>query len=144
MVDIVILQPINGWIFQRKSEQESGHHALNSSRSSFRFDKAPVCRGLPEIPPLELDEIFQGCCRFNSALFHQSNRQTDAQGGRDGGYKSAARKTARSREGNVDVEPPGSLDDSSMILIEIGVDDDKDICPILMIRRGSWSSAQQR
>ena len=35
---------------------------------------------------------------------------------------SLSRKTARSPEGNVDVEPPGSLDDSSMILIEIGVD----------------------
>ena len=33
-----------------------------------------------------------------------------------------SRKTARSPEGNVDVELPGSLDDSSMILIEIGVD----------------------
>ena len=33
-----------------------------------------------------------------------------------------SRKTARSREGNVDVEPPSSIDDSSMILIEIGVD----------------------
>ena len=31
-------------------------------------------------------------------------------------------RTARSPEGNVDFEPPGSLDDSSMILIEIGVD----------------------
>ena len=31
-------------------------------------------------------------------------------------------KTARSPEGNVDVEPPSSLDDSSKILIEIGVD----------------------
>ena len=30
-------------------------------------------------------------------------------------------KTARSLEGNVDVEPPSSMDDSSMILIEIGV-----------------------
>ena len=36
-----------------------------------------------------------------------------------------SRKTARSPEGNVDVEPPGSLDDSSMILIEIGVDVDE-------------------
>ena len=35
---------------------------------------------------------------------------------------SLSRKTARSPKGNVDVEPPGSLDDSSMILIEIGVD----------------------
>ena len=31
------------------------------------------------------------------------------------------RKTARSPEGNVVVEPPSSMDDSSMILIEIGV-----------------------
>ena len=33
-----------------------------------------------------------------------------------------SKKTARSPEGNVDVEPPSSIDDSSMILIEIGVD----------------------
>ena len=33
-----------------------------------------------------------------------------------------SRKTAWSTEGNVDVEPPSSMDDSSMILIEIGVD----------------------
>ena len=33
-----------------------------------------------------------------------------------------SRKAVRSPEGNVDVEPPGSLDDSSTILIEIGVD----------------------
>ena len=33
-----------------------------------------------------------------------------------------SRKTARSPEGNVVVEPPGSLDDSSMILIETGGD----------------------
>ena len=31
-------------------------------------------------------------------------------------------KTAQSLEGNVDVEPPSSIDDSSVILIEIGVD----------------------
>ena len=31
-------------------------------------------------------------------------------------------RTARSPEGNVDVEPPSSKDDSSMIMIEIGVD----------------------
>ena len=33
-------------------------------------------------------------------------------------------KTARSPEGNVDVEPPSSMDDSSMIMKEIGVDVD--------------------
>ena len=37
---------------------------------------------------------------------------------------SLTRKTARSPEGNVDVEPPSSMDDSSMILIEIEVDVD--------------------
>ena len=31
-------------------------------------------------------------------------------------------KTARSLEGNVGVEPPSFIDDSSVILIEIGVD----------------------
>ena len=34
---------------------------------------------------------------------------------------SLFRKTVRSPEGNVDVEPLSSMDDSSMILIEIGV-----------------------
>ena len=36
-----------------------------------------------------------------------------------------SRKTARSPEGNVDIEPPSSMDDSFMILIEIevGVDE---------------------
>ena len=38
---------------------------------------------------------------------------------------SLSRKTARPPKGNVDVEPPGSLDDSSMILIEIRVDVDE-------------------
>ena len=33
-----------------------------------------------------------------------------------------SKKTAQSLEGNVDVEPPSSIDDSSVILIEIGVD----------------------
>ena len=35
---------------------------------------------------------------------------------------SLSRKKARSLEGNVDVEPRSSIDDSSMILIEVGVD----------------------
>ena len=34
---------------------------------------------------------------------------------------SLSKKTTRSPEGNVDIEPPGSLDDSSIILIAIGV-----------------------
>ena len=39
MVDIGIPQPINGWIFQRTSELEAGHHALNSSKFTSRFDR---------------------------------------------------------------------------------------------------------
>ena len=35
---------------------------------------------------------------------------------------SLSKKIARSLEGNVDVEPPSSIDDSSMILIETRVD----------------------
>ena len=35
---------------------------------------------------------------------------------------SLSRKTARPPEGNVDVDPPSYKDDSSMIMIEIGVD----------------------
>ena len=38
-----------------------------------------------------------------------------------------SRKTARSPEGNVDIEPPSSMDDSSMILIEIGVGVDEEM-----------------
>jgi hypothetical protein len=38
---------------------------------------------------------------------------------------SLYRKTARSPEDNVEVEPPSDIDDSSMIVIEIGVDVDE-------------------
>lgn len=44
-----------------------------------------------------------------------------------------SRKTAQLPEGNVDTEPPDSLDDSSMILIEIGVDVYKGPHPNMMI-----------
>ena len=57
---------------------------------------------------------------------------------------SLFRKTARSPEGNVDVEPPGSLDDSSMILIEIGVDVDEGSRPNMMIGDGARSSVEPR
>ena len=144
MVDIGIPQPINGWIFQRTSELEAGHHALNSSRFPSRFDRAPVYRGLPEIPPSELDEIFQDCCRLNSAQFHQSDRQSDTRGGGGGRHKSAIQKTAQSPEGNVDVEPPGSLDDSSMILIEIGVDVDEGPHPNMTIGDRAQSLVEPR
>ena len=46
---------------------------------------------------------------------------------------SLSRKTAWSLKGNVDVEPPGSMDDSSMILREIGVDVDEGHRPNMMI-----------
>ena len=53
-------------------------------------------------------------------------------------------KTARSPEGNVDVEPPGSLDDSFMILIEIGVDVDEVPHPNMTIGGRAQSSVQPR
>ena len=46
---------------------------------------------------------------------------------------SLFKKTARSPEGNVDVGPPSSMDDSSMILIEIGVDVDEGPHPNMTI-----------
>ena len=42
-------------------------------------------------------------------------------------------KTARSPEGNVDVEPPSSMDDSPMMMIEIGVDVDEGPRPNMTI-----------
>ena len=38
--------------------------------------------------------------------------------------RSLSIKTARPPEGNVDIEPSSSIDDSSMILIVIGVDNE--------------------
>ena len=55
-----------------------------------------------------------------------------------------SKKTARLPEGNVDVEPPGSLDDSSMILIEIGVDVDEGPYPNMTIGGRAQSSVQPR
>ena len=55
-----------------------------------------------------------------------------------------SKKTARSPEGNVDVEPPGSLDDSSMILIEIRVDADEGPHPNMTIGGRAQSSVQPR
>ena len=53
-------------------------------------------------------------------------------------------KTARSPEGNVDVEPPSSMDDSSMILIEIGVDVDEGLHPNMTIGGRPQSSVKPR
>ena len=53
-------------------------------------------------------------------------------------------KTARSPEGNVDVEPPSSMDDSSMILIEIGVDVDEGPRPNMMIGGRAQSLVKPR
>ena len=55
-----------------------------------------------------------------------------------------SRKTARSPEGNVDVEPPSSMDDSSMILIEIEVDVDEGPRSNMTIGDGVWSSVEPR
>ena len=89
-----IPQQMNGSIFQRTSELGSGDHALNSSRFPSGFDRAPVYRRLSEIPPSELDEIFHGCCRLNSAQFHQSDRQSDTRGGGGGRYEFAVQKNS--------------------------------------------------
>ena len=53
-------------------------------------------------------------------------------------------KTTWSPEGNVDVEPPSSMDDSSMILIEIGVDVDEGPRPNMMIGDGARSTIEPR
>ena len=55
-----------------------------------------------------------------------------------------SRKTTRSPEGNVDVEPPSSMDDSSMILIEIGVGVDEGLDPNMTIRGRVQSSVKPR
>ena len=57
---------------------------------------------------------------------------------------SLSRKTAWSPEGNVDVEPPASLDDSSMILIEIGVDVDEGPHPNITIGDRAQSLVEPR
>ena len=57
---------------------------------------------------------------------------------------SLSRKTARSLEGNVDVEPPSSIDDSSVILIEIRVDVDEGPHPNMTIGDGAWSLVEPR
>ena len=53
-------------------------------------------------------------------------------------------KTAQSPEGNVDVELPSSMDDSSMILIEIGVDFDEGPPPNMTIGGRAQSSVKPR
>ena len=53
-------------------------------------------------------------------------------------------KTALSLEGNVNVEPPSSMDDSSMILIEIGVGVDEGLHPNMTIGGRAQSSVKPR
>ena len=55
-----------------------------------------------------------------------------------------SRKTAWSPEDNVDVEPPSSMDDSSMILIEIGVGVDEGLHPNMKIGGRAQSSVKPR
>ena len=57
---------------------------------------------------------------------------------------SLFRKTARSPKGNVDVEPPSSMDDSSMISIKIEVDVDEGPRPNMMIGGRAQSSVKPR
>ena len=53
-----------------------------------------------------------------------------------------SRKTARAPEGNVDVETPSFMDDSSMILIEIRVGVDEGPRPNMMIGGRAQSSVK--
>ena len=53
-------------------------------------------------------------------------------------------KTAWSPEGNVDVERPSSMDDSSMIMIEIGVDVDEGPRPNMTIGGRAQPSVKPR
>ena len=53
-------------------------------------------------------------------------------------------KTTRPPEGNVDVESSSSMDDSSMIMIEIGVDVEEGPRPNMTTRDGAWSSVEPR
>ena len=122
MVDIEIPQPINSWIFQRTSELEAGHHALNSSKFPSRFDRATVYRGLPEIPPsnsTKLSRVVVDSIPHNSTkgIVKAILEEVVA-----ADTSSLSKKTARLLECNVDIERPSSIDDSSVILIEIGVD----------------------
>ena len=55
-----------------------------------------------------------------------------------------SRKTARSPEGNVDVDPPSSMDDSSMILIEIEVGVGEGLHPNMTIGGRAQSSVMPR
>ena len=55
-----------------------------------------------------------------------------------------SRKTARSPKVNVDVEPPSSMDDSSMVLIDIRVDVDEGPYPNMTIRGMAHSLVQPR
>ena len=55
-----------------------------------------------------------------------------------------SRKTARSPEGNVDVEPPSSMDDSFMILTEIGVGVDEGLHPNMTVGGRAQSSVKPR
>ena len=114
-----------GWIFQRTSELGSGDHTLNSSRFSSRFDRAPVYHRLPEIPPSELEKFSRVVV---DSIPHNSTKaivKAILEEVVVADISSLSRKIARSLERNVDVEPPSSMDDSSMIMIEIRVDVDE-------------------
>jgi len=57
---------------------------------------------------------------------------------------SLSRKIARPPEGNVDVEPLGSLDDPSVILMEIGLYVDEEPLPNMTIGGRAKSLVEQR
>ena len=139
-----IPQLINGWIFQRTAELEAGHHALNSSRFSSRFDRAPVYRRLSGF-------LHRNSTKFSVAVvdviphyYTEGIVKPMLKEAVEADTNSLSSKTTRLPEGNVDVEPPGSLDDSSVILIEIGADVDEGPHLSIMIRGRAQSLVKPR
>ena len=135
---------MNGWIFQRTSELGSGDHTIHSSRFPSRFDRAPIYRRLPEIPPSNSKKL---CMVVVDSIPHNSAKGIVKEMLEEVvavDTSSLFEKTARSPEGNVHVEPPSSMDDSSMILIETGVDVDEGPRPNMTIEDGAQSSVKPR
>ena len=128
-----ITQQMHGWIFQRTSELVSGDHALTCPDS--RLDLTGLryiihCRRLLHRNSTKFCMVVVDLIPHNStkAIVKMILEEVVA-----ADTSSLSRKTARSLKGNVDVEPPRSMNDSSMIFREIGVDVDEVHCPNMTI-----------
>lgn len=144
VVDMGVPHQRNGWIFQRISELGSGDHALNSSGFPSRFDRAPVYRRLPEILHRNSTKF---CMAIVDLIPHNSTEGIVKAMLKEvvaADTSSLSRKTARSPGGNVDIEAPSSEDNSSMIMIEIGVDVDEGPRPNMTTGGRAQSSVNPR